>query len=64
MGEQVKNSLKSQDENIHIDIQYPEQISQEERMYIIFSKKLWYHFYIENHTFIKLKKFTTYLNLK
>ena len=40
MGEQVKNSLKSQDENIHIDIQYPEQISQEERMYIIFSKKL------------------------
>jgi hypothetical protein len=47
MAEGVENSKKviikkinHNSKKIHVGIQYPEQISQEERMYIISSKKL------------------------
>ena len=53
MGEGVKNSKKGHNsKKNHVCIQYPEQISQEERMRIIFSKRLWLNFNILNHTYI------------
>ncbi len=41
-----KNQVKIQKEiakKIHVGIQYPDQIFQEEKMYIIASYKLWLH---------------------
>jgi len=57
MGKGVKNSKKKcqNSKKIHVGIQYPEQISQEERMYISSEKVVITFLYLKSYIYLTKK---------